>query len=191
MIGTGFFANFRRCVLGLVAVCWLAWFGFGCFWQADDFSTTTLSAATLGRLGALSLPLQNRLDWLRIFTMWLVHVDLIHLLGNVSAMCWLAWCWPQKRSLIGPFLGGIVAAGGASWLAYHQAATLCCGGSGVLLALSPSVFVGSVGWFRRLGTGVCVLSLWTGMAWSSADVASHVGGFLSGCVWIVRRKATA
>lgn len=142
-----------------------------------------LTVKVLLEYGALPVPLPAG-QWPRLFSTWLVHVDWLHLVGNVAAwgMIWLPW--PQ-RDAVGWRLGLFVACGlGASLASVcvsGPAAQVSAGPSGAIVGvlIAAAVERGPVGWYR----GIFILAaaaLLLGGALTGGDSAAHAGGALSG-----------
>lgn len=175
----------------LIALVWMAVFVWTARQSGARFPLYPLPATALVQAGALSLPLPSTGASLRIFSAWLIHVDSLHLLTNLTVLGLVAWAWPAQRLVVGPLVSGLIASGFASCLAHREVATICAGGSGVLLALLPTAVAGAP---HRLAAA---LSLCAGVLLFAAglvppgDWAAHVGGLLVGLLWLGAGKARA
>lgn len=179
-----------RVFFGLIALLWVAVF-FVCVWNDQAVPPLfRLSTPALVRAGALALPLHSPLGLVRLAFSWLVHVDSIHFLSNLLALSCVAHAWPQTDRVVGPLGLGVAVSGAASILVHRGAATICCGGSGVLLALLPTAVVSAP---SRLRAAICLIAgvlLFGSGFFPAGDWAAHVGGLAAGILWLVRHRAT-
>ena len=152
-----------------------------------------ITAPVLLRLGALRVPMESPGDLARILTCWLVHINLWHLLGNLTVLMVIARRWPHRQSVLFPLIVGVLLTGVASLLLSSSRSMVSCGGSGVLLALLGSLLRQSETWQARVTPVVLATLLLGGGLWSGGDWAAHVGGLLAGGVvalLVQRRKTT-
>lgn len=182
--------TFAQGVFGLVGFAWTMWFAVGCLLDRANNPTAALSAKTLVALGALSLPVRGPGDALHGLTMWLPHVDAIHLASNLVVLLFVACVWPPGRNPLLLLVCGVLDASVAALVAYRHVPTVCCGGSGVLLSWLVFVFFFQTrAWIRAVAFVTIGLLLVGGMC-LTGDTAAHVGGLLAGllCLLLFRKR---
>jgi membrane associated rhomboid family serine protease len=146
--------------------------------------------------GALYTPLPAA-QWPRVVTTWFVHVDPIHLIGNLAAWA-AAWLpWPQRRlerpavrllSVVGCGLGASVA----SLLWYGPRAVVSVGPSGALLGLLVVALLQRGRAPRaRLVWLLAATALLLGGILSGGDTAAHIGGAACGLAIGLLSRATS
>jgi membrane associated rhomboid family serine protease len=174
---------------------WLGLFVTGIWLDGQaSFPLWRLSVPTLLRLGALLVPLRLPAEGWRVATAWLVHVDALHLLSNLTLLGLLGWLWPLRWSPHAPLVLGILSSGTATIVFSPSHELVSAGGSGVLLTLFAIAAVGVVPRVTRVcALSACAVVLSSGL-WFSVDWAAHAGGLLTGLAWGLfqrRRAATA
>jgi membrane associated rhomboid family serine protease len=176
----------------------VGWVWLSCFVVAvmleKGTPQTGLSATTLLGLGALRVPPHSALDYLRVASCWLLHVDLWHLLSNLVVLMVIAWRWtPRAGAMWPPLLLGVVGAGCFSLLLSLRP-MVSCGGSGVLLSLLVVLLLSVQSWRERVVPGLVAMLLLGGGLLTGADGAAHLGGLVAGGLAVLlrsRRKVTA
>ncbi len=135
--------------------------------------------------GALPVPLPAGQGW-RLFTTWLVHVDALHLVGNLGAWgaAGLPWPGPRGRRLAHLLTAFVCCGLGASLtvlLYYGRQPTISAGPSGALLGLVvvPLVQRGQAPRSRAVWL-VTSAALIIGGVVTGGDSAAHLGGALTG-----------
>lgn len=146
-----------------------------------------LPAPVLLKYGALPVPL-SLAQGPRLVTTWLVHVDLLHLAGNLAAwfLAWLPWPDPRRDAarwrLVALCVCGIWASG-ASVLHSGAAsrAVVSAGPSGAILGvlIVAALQRGRARKRRALWLGAAA-ALLAGGALTGGDTAAHLGGALAG-----------
>ncbi len=174
-----------------LSALWLSLFAFGL--SLDDQldgrldgglgQLGVLSAPTLLRLGALSLPLVDAWAVLRAGSTLFLHSDVLHLAGNLLAWALIVLTWPRQLSLrwlVGTWcLGGLLSAVG-SIVAYSQVGGLSVGPSGALCAcLATALPQAGPAWRRGLWL-LLGLAFLVGGQLSGGDQGAHVAGLLFG-----------
>lgn len=133
--------------------------------------------------GALYTPmLQPAAQWPRLFTTWLLHVDALHLCGNLLAwaVVWLPASPRPGRRLAGFVLCGLGASLVSLWW-YGRAAVVSVGPSGALLGLLVAgLWQRGRGGPARLLALLAALALLLGGVWTGGDSAAHAGGAACG-----------
>lgn len=167
-----------------LAALWATLFGFGLALDDRLDGPWVLSAATLLRLGALSLPLGDPWQALRAGSALLLHSDALHLSGNLAAWAVILLTWPRRaslRSLMLVFFGGGLLAAGGSIVAYSQLGGLSVGPSGGLCACLAFALAqpGSRPAPRLLWLLLSAAFL-VGGHLSGGDQGAHVAGLLLG-----------
>lgn len=150
-----------------------------------------LPARVLLQYGALPVPLAAA-QGLRLVTTWLVHVDPVHLAGNLAAwfVAWLPWPEPRRDAARWRFLAlGVcgLAASLASVLELGPARAVdgrgivSAGPSGALLGvlIVAALQRGRAGG-RRVLWLLAAAALLAGGALTGGDTAAHLGGALAG-----------
>ncbi|MFO0620300.1 MAG: rhomboid family intramembrane serine protease [Polyangia bacterium] len=182
-----------RSIWALIAMLWLGLFVTGIWIDGQaSFPLWRLSVPTLLWLGGLLVPLRFPTDGWRIATAWLVHVDALHVLSNLTLLGWLGWLWPIRWSPRAPLLLGICSSGAATIFLSPRHELVSAGGSGVLLTLFATAAVGVVSRsVRARALFACAAVLSSGI-WFSVDWAAHAGGLLAGLAWgfFQRRQTT-
>lgn len=183
--------HWSQLVCGLTAFAWIAVFLVGAYQSEATPPLFSVSVAQLERLGAIRLPVSAPSELWRIAVSWLIHVDVIHLLANLASLLCVAWNWPVRHRMLGPMVLGIVGSAAATISVQRDVATICVGGSGVLLALFPTVIAHAP---SRRRVGVCLVVsalLFAGGFFPSGDWPSHIGGLLVGVLWLAVSRARA
>lgn len=127
----------RLRVFVALAALWATLFGFGLALDDRLDGPWVLSAGTLLRLGALSLPLADPWEVLRAASALFLHSDALHLSGNLAAWAVILLTWPRRislRSLLVVLFGGGLLAASGSIVAYSQLGGVSVGPSGGLCA---------------------------------------------------------
>ena len=144
-----------------------------------------LSAPVLMAYGALPTPLPAG-QWPRLLTTWLVHVDPLHLAGNLAAWCaaWLPWPeprWNRAASRLAVLGGCGLGASLASLLWYGQQAVISAGPSGALLGLLGfALLQRRAAPIARVSWLLAAAALLIGGALTGGDTAAHLGGAITG-----------
>lgn len=163
-----------------VAALWASMFGLGL--ALDDRTTGPwlLSAPTLLRLGALSLPVAEPGDALRALSSLFLHSDALHLGGNLAALALIVATWPFLRmrglALLLPVAGCLAALG--SMATYSTG--LSVGPSGALCAALTFALCQPARWPQRITWLLLAAAFLVGGALSNGDQGAHVAGLLSG-----------
>jgi rhomboid protease GluP len=185
-------ARGRWALLSGVALAWCAVYAAAAWPRLG----APLSAPALLAYGALYTPLPAA-QWPRLFTTWLVHVDPLHLLGNLAA--WLVSGLPFAAPRRDRAVSRLVALGTcglgaslASVLFYGQRPVISAGPSGALLGLLVVALVqGPAARRVRAAWLLFATALLVGGALSGGDTAAHAGGALTGLglgwYWRIRR----
>lgn len=171
-----------RFFLALTAV-WAALFALGLAVDDRLDGPWLLSAPTLTRLGALSLPVQQPDAVLRVLCTLFLHSDLLHLAGNIAALALIVATWPLAGvgSLSLVLLGGGCLAALGSMVAYSHGISV--GPSGALCAALGMALVLPARLGRRLLWGGLAAAFLLGGALSGGDQGAHVGGLLAGLLF--------
>ena len=144
-----------------------------------------LAAPALLAYGALYTPLPAA-EWPRLLTTWFVHVDPLHLLGNLVAwlLCGLPW-FPARAPRLGFRVVAVFVCGlGASLtsvLWYGKQPVISAGPSGMLLGLLVVALLQrqpAAG--RRVVWLLTAATLFLGGALTGGDSAAHLGGAATG-----------
>lgn len=144
-----------------------------------------LGAPQLLALGALPVPLPAG-QWPRLFSTWFIHVDPLHLAGNLAAwtIFWLPW--PQSsRGGVLPRLGMLCVCGlGASLAAILFPGTqliVSAGPSGALLGglVVAALQRGGLPAYRAAWL-LAAAALFFGGVLTGGDTVAHLGGALMG-----------
>ena len=163
-----------------VTSLWVALFALGLALDDRINGPWLLSASTLTRLGALSLPCEQPEASVRSLCTLFLHSDVLHLSGNVLALALVVATWPlaRVRSLaLVLTVGGLLAAQG-SMVAYSQGISV--GPSGALCAAVTAALVQPARLGHRLLWLGLAVAFMVGGALSGGDQGAHVGGLLVG-----------
>jgi membrane associated rhomboid family serine protease len=144
-----------------------------------------LPVTVLLTYGALPTPLSPE-QWPRVFTTWLLHIDPLHLMGNLAAWsaAWLPGPALRHRSAfyrLAVFIGCGLGASLTVLLGYGRQPTISVGPSGALLGLLVALLLqrGVLAWVRAVWLLVGI-ALLVGGALTGGDTAAHLGGAVTG-----------
>ena len=144
-----------------------------------------LSAPRLLAYGALPVPLPVA-QWPRLFSTWFIHVDLLHLAGNLAAWMTLWLPWPQSprggmQRRLGVFFVCGLGASLATILVPDKQPIVSAGPSGALLGMAVVALLqrGS-SFLPRAIWLLTAAALFFGGVLTGGDTAAHLGGGLTG-----------
>lgn len=144
-----------------------------------------LLAPQLLAYGALPVPLPAA-QWPRLFSTWFIHVDLLHLAGNLAAWMVLWLPWPQSprggvRRRLWVFCVCGLFASLATILSPDKRPAVSAGPSGALMGMVVVALLqrGGVAWHRVIWL-LTAAALFFGGVLTGGDTAAHLGGGLTG-----------
>lgn len=148
-----------------------------------------LSVPQLLAYGALREPLPAA-QWPRLFSTWFIHVDLLHLAGNLAAWGTVWLPWPQSpRGGVWRRLwvfgicgfGASVATVLSSGPATGDQLTVSAGPSGALMGMAVVAMLqrGGVFWHQAIWLLTAAALVFGGVL-TGGDTAAHLGGGLTG-----------
>ena len=163
-----------------VSALWAVVFALGLALDDRLEGPWLLSATTLTRLGALSLPVRDADGGLRALSSLFLHSDALHLTGNILALALIVATWPlaRMRGLAVVLLAGGCLAAVGSMVAYSHG--LSVGPSGALCAALTTALCLPVRIHRKLIWLGLAAAFLIGGALSGGDQGAHVAGLLVG-----------
>lgn len=144
-----------------------------------------LAAPQLLAYGALPVPLPAA-QWPRLFSTWFIHVEPLHLAGNLAAWMTLWLPWPQSprggvRRRLAVFCVCGLGASLATIFVPAKQLIVSAGPSGALLGMAVVALLQRDGVFwHRVIWLLTAAALFFGGVITGGDTAAHLGGGLTG-----------